>query len=518
MRNHDKLDFLLFSLLFPSFPYHFLNPLLSLLPSFILRSSYPTTAMDYEAIRQIIKDSRLGKDKDKPMPVSPLPFSLNTIADAIQPPFSRPFPTEILTLIIQQVDYETIPTCLRVSKHCFDVAGKILYAEIEIGHESDPEAMMMGAEIIESKAKGTGKEGDSKGAGNSEGKEIKKTNFKRQLLKHVRSIVVRSHECPRQKTGRMALTKAARMMTGLKRAILAPEADFMATHPLCQRISGCPLVAGLKCDSLTIHNIQVDGGDDGPLELFTTILNKVQHATLVIPPTAFYMEIRGGMAHLSGQPEDLSYATKHLKSVRLIVAISEMEMMMQGTDFPTTLTTIEPVQEFLAKFINLNDTPKIEIYLFNNFENTLDLVQFRSGLEAKVKKHYADSIKYLTDNNKLKPEYLNWSTDYKVFGLEEYFAIPTLHYELDDMMMEEWYFELHDRQKARYEEMKKARDEAIAEEGEVSNPGSLELTIADGQWSTDDEMEGIFDEENQGLKENGDQVAVAGEGEEEMKE
>lgn len=326
---------------------------------------------------------------------------------------------------------------------------------------------MRGAEIIESKEENVEGAGNVGGEGKSKGKEIKETNFKRQLLKHVQSITIRSHQCPKTKSGRIALTKAASLMTGLKRAILVPELDFMATHPLCQRESGCSLVAGIKCKSLTVHNIQADGTDDGPLELFTTVLKKVQHATLIIPPTQFYMEIRGGMAHLSGQPEDLSYATQHLESVRLIVAISENEMMMQSMDFPTALTTIEPVQEFLAKFINLNTT-KIEIYLFNNFDNTLDLPRFRLMLEAKLKKHYADSIKYLTENNKLKPEYTNWSANYQVFGLEDYFAMPRLYYERDDFMMDEWDFELRVRNKAKYEAMKKAMEQAIAEDEEVS--------------------------------------------------
>jgi hypothetical protein len=207
------------------------------------------------------------------------------------------------------------------------VAGKILYAELVLEHEDDPEALMRGADIVESKVEKVEGAGNVGGEGKLKGKEIKKTNFKRQLLKHVQSITIRSHQCPKTKSDRIALTKAARLMTGLKRAILVPESDFMATHPLCQRESGCSLVAGIKCKSLTVHNIQVDGTDDGPLELFTTVLKKVQHATLIIPPTQFYMEIRGGMAHLSGQPEDLSYATKHLESVRLIVAISENEMI-----------------------------------------------------------------------------------------------------------------------------------------------------------------------------------------------
>jgi hypothetical protein len=395
------------------------------------------------------------------------------------------------------------------------VAGKILYVELVLDHEDDPEALMRGADIVESEVEKVEAAGNVGGEGKSKGKEINKTNFKRQLLQHVQSITIRSHQCPRTKSGRIALTKAARLMTGLKRAILVPESDFMATHPLCQRESGCSLVAGIKCKSLTVHNIQVDGTDDGPLELFTTVLKKVQHATLIIPPTQFYMEIRGGMAHLSGQPEDLSYATQHLESVRLIVAISEDEMMMQSMDFPTALTTIEPVQEFLAKFINLNTT-KIEIYLFNNFDNTLELPRFRLELEVKIKKHYDDSIKYLTENNKLKPEYTNWLANYQVFGLEDYFAIPRLYYELDDFMMDEWDFELRVRNKARYEAMKKEMEQAMAEDEEVSYDFPVCMgSKADEQWSTDPGSDDEADEGDEVLEDK--EVPTATSGQEDKK-
>jgi hypothetical protein len=171
------------------------------------------------------------------------------------------------------------------------------------------------------------------------------------------------------------------------------------------------------------------------------------------------------------------------------------------------LTTIEPVQEFLAKFINLNTT-KIEIYLFNNFDNTLDLPRFRLDLEAKVKKHYDDSIKYLTENNKLKPEYTNWSANYQVFGLEDYFAIPRLYYELDDFMMDEWDFELRVRNKAKYEAMKKAMEQAIAEDEEVrSDLPFCMRPKADEHWSTDP---GSEDEANEGDEALEDKEGPAG--------
>jgi hypothetical protein len=65
------------------------------------------------------------------------------------------------------------------------VAGKILYAELVLDHEDDPEDLMRGAEIIESNVEKVEGAGNVGGEGKSKGKEIKKTNFKRQLLKHV---------------------------------------------------------------------------------------------------------------------------------------------------------------------------------------------------------------------------------------------------------------------------------------------------------------------------------------------
>jgi len=326
--------------------------------------------------------------------------------------------------------------------------------------------MMMGAEITDPEAEGK-KEADTKVEAD-ETKPPFKPNFKRQLLKYVRSIVVRPHECPSDRTTRSNLTKAARAMTGLRQAILSPDADFMATHPLCER-NTCPIVSGLKPESITISNLQIDGLDDGPLELFTTAVNKAKHATLIIPPTSFYIGGRGGLpSQMSGRPEDLAYPTRHCESVRLIVGISEMEIMMLEYDHPVSLTRIGPLQEFLAAFINLNFT-KIEIYIFNNFNDTLDLPAFRQELVTKVGKHYEDSIKFLTDSKRLEPKHSNWTANYQVFGLEDYFAIPKLHYEIDDHWIMEWEQELHERQQAKFEARKKAREEMLAQLEAVSD-------------------------------------------------
>jgi hypothetical protein len=172
---------------------------------------------------------------------------------------------------------------------------------------------------------------------------------------------------------------------------------------------------------------------------------------------------------MSGRPEDLAYPTRHCESVRLIVGISESEIMMLEYDHPVSLTKIGPLQEFLAAFINLNFT-KIEIYIFNNFDNTLDLPTFRDELATKVSKHYEDSIKYLTESKRLEAKHTDWSANYQVFGLEDYFATPKLHYEVDDQWMMEWEQELYERQKAKFEARKKAKEEMLAKLEPVSGP------------------------------------------------
>ena len=364
-----------------------------------------------------------------------------------------------------------------MSKQFFHIAGEIYYDYLVIDCENYPGDVMMGAEITNSKAKGK-KEGDTK-VEDDQNQPTPKTNFKRQLLKYVRSIVIRPHECPNDRTARSNLTKAARAMTGLQQVILSPDADFMATHPLCER-NTCPIISGLKPKAITISNLQVDGLNDGPLELFTTALNKAKHATLIIPPTAFYIGNRGGMFNaISGRPEDLAYPTRHCESVRLIVAAHEDDFIMRGDHGPVVMASMNSIQEFLASFINLNEC-KIEIYIFNNFDNTLDLPKFREELVPKVAKHYEDSIKYLTDEKRLEPKHTNWSANYQVFGLEDYFDIPTLHYELDDYWMQNWDFELRARERAKFEARKKAREELIAQLEAVSNfAGCSEMQSAD---------------------------------------
>jgi hypothetical protein len=50
------------------------------------------------------------------------------------------------------------------------------------------------------------------------------TNFKRQLLKHVKTITIRPHTCPTSPFAWLAVTEGAKMMTGIKKSHLVPEA------------------------------------------------------------------------------------------------------------------------------------------------------------------------------------------------------------------------------------------------------------------------------------------------------
>jgi hypothetical protein len=86
---------------------------------------------------------------------------------------------------------------------------------------------------------------------------------------------------------------------------------------------------------------------------------------------------------------------------------------------------------------------KIEIYIFNDFDNTLDLVDFREKLKIEVDV----AIKAMPEKD--RPD---WSPNYQVFGLENYFARPDLYLELDQSWMMSWRTELDRRQRAKREE------------------------------------------------------------------
>jgi hypothetical protein len=227
--------------------------------------------------------------------------------------------------------------------------------------------------------------------------------------------------------------------------------------PLCDRILRCTVLAGLRCQAVTIHGIRKEGMLADPLELFHRVLDKVQHATLVIPPTVFYMDSEPGF--FNGRPEDLVERTKALESIRLIVGYTPGDMMYPMANYRSELAAIEDVQKFLASFINLNST-KFEIFIFNNFDDTLDLATFRERLEREVEELYQSSIKQWTESNstELMPQRKIWSAKYQIFGLEDYFAIPGFHRELVSWWVDEWVDELEDRREREDDRKRKAED------------------------------------------------------------
>jgi hypothetical protein len=349
-------------------------------------------------------------------------------------------------MIITQTDRKTLPACLRVSSQWFDLAGKALYSDVSIGWV-DATELMRGAGIA-STAQEIQKSRDAK------------TGYKRQLLKYVQTITIGEHTCPTDKAARSKLTQGARLMTGLKQTILCPEAEFKRTMPLCGKKDGCPILAGIRCHSVTIQDIRRKGASGGPLEQFTPIFDYVKHATLVIQPLAPYIG-KGGpvdMARKYGRPQDLAVPTRNLESVRIIVAMSnsDIESINDALDMSFFLekcpkfAEVGHLQDFLAAFINLHPS-KIEIYIFNEFSQfegsrgILELDQFREQLAVKVDAHYHKSIAEMTEANQLKPEHSSWSANYQVFDLEHYFARPDLASDIDIYLRHDWEMDLDNK-------------------------------------------------------------------------
>lgn len=359
----------------------------------------------------------------------------------IQEGFQRPFPNEILGLIIAKTDRESLPACLRVSSQWFHLAGKVLYSDIVIGWHGAT-SFMEGAGVanaIQVKSSEIAYQTP----------RIARTDFKRQLLKYVQTITIKGHTCPTEEADRSALTTGAKLMTGLKQTILSPQARFTETFPLCGSQPGCPILAGIECHSVTIQSIRRQGPSGHPLEEFSPIFDHVEHATLVIQPLVYYIGT-GKPAELSGgnwAPQDLALSTRNLQSVRILVAISqgETELMEEESDRFASLASLGPLQVFLASFINLHPS-RIEIYMFNDpsdrgrSTNTFD--EFKEQLATTVDQTYRNSIERLTESKELKAEHSSWSLNYQVFDLEHYFTQPGLSFELEDWMRTEWEKEL----------------------------------------------------------------------------
>jgi hypothetical protein len=387
--------------------------------------------------------------------------SRNTLT--IQESFKRPFPVEVLTMIIAKTDRKMLPACLRVSSQWFHLAGKLLYSNIVIGRGGvTARALLKGADIAFS-------DQDDRNL------EAAKPDFKQQLLKYVQTITINDHACSTHEGTRSALTRGFKCMTGLKQTILCPEASFTRTDPLCGGNSGCPILAGIQCHSVTIQNIRRQGTPGSPLELFTPILDHVKHATLVIQPLASYIG-KGGpvdMTRKNGRPQDLAVPTRKLGSVRILVAMSDSEIgsMESALERAANLAKLGPLQDFLAAFISLHPS-KIEIYMFNEpshlgrSQDTLD--SLKEQLAFKVDQHYQKSIKKLTDTDKLKEEHSSWSPNYEVFDLKHYFAHSDLPQELDRWMRHDWERDLEWAQNYEKEEKKRAEQKAAAGNANVS--------------------------------------------------
>jgi hypothetical protein len=236
------------------------------------------------------------------------------------------------------------------------MAGRILYKEVGIwggipkGRKAKEQAFMVGANIDSTRAKRK-EEREAKKEGRA---VIQRTNFKKQLLAYDQQITIMEHWCPTRQADRTASMKAAKLMTGLKRAILIPEATVCYMDALCEKTNGCPTIAGLRCHSLTIHDIREEGIGRGPLELFKGELKRIRHLTLTIPPTTVYLDGPKGWDSC-GNPEDLSEPTQSLESVRLIFGVTpEDKEMEQLPHYPIVLAPLEKLLDFLSKFITFN--------------------------------------------------------------------------------------------------------------------------------------------------------------------
>lgn len=281
--------------------------------------------------------------------------------------------------------------------------------------------------------------------------EPESTNFKQILLEFVKTLVVKFHKCPEQPSEDVVRTHAAKQMTGLERLILVPPARW--AHSPCFIDVGCPLLLGLKYKSITIHNIQEVIKKRGPAAVITEALDKAQHATLIVPPTDTYMN------EWTDSAEDLARPTQYLSSISIIVAHGTIDSHPRSN---SEVALIASVQQFLASFIKFK-TQRIEIYLFHNFNNNLDLDKFRQALKSEVEKQYQDAIKSLKDRNELEPDQLDWSADYEVYGLEDYFKDKKMFLELDRDWVLGWRHELDRRRRSLMVEIDMRRRDGTVE-------------------------------------------------------
>jgi hypothetical protein len=251
------------------------------------------------------------------------------------------------------------------------------------------------------------------------------------------------------------------MMPRLQRVISPPGADCEPTACYsgfddleCTVYHLCMSANLLQYKSLIIHDSGLDTLLHGRLEPFTEMLDTVQHAMLVISPTLTSSKNVGP----KGNERDRT--PLKLESLRLIFANDKFNTDKVTT--PDALVSADCLLKSVAPYLKLAKW-KIEIYIFDDFDNTLDLVDFRAELSIAVE----DPIKALP-----KTKRPTWTPNYQVFGLEDYFNHPDMYLELDHEWMMGWRMELDRRQRAKREE-----EERVAGIGKVR--GLARLTWAD---------------------------------------
>jgi hypothetical protein len=314
-------------------------------------------------------------------------------------------------------------------------------------------------------------EGEARGEDGPDGHPTY-ANFKRQLLKHVKIITIRPHSCPTSPFAWLAVTEGAKMMTGLERVILSPNLDDTTTLPLCQ-YNTCPLLSGIECKSVTVGNLHLDHANPSGSHSLVAAIKQAQHVTLVLPPTLMFMNMFGALDEDGVQddtitwPKDLVDLTRHCETVRVIVAITDMEVVSTYHDVPTS--TFDDVYDFLSYYVTLEKTKsEIEFFIFYDFGYNLDLDEFRVEFEEVVTKRYEHHIKSLKESNEFKPEHIEWSPNYQIQGMKEYFDIPGLGDELDIFWIWNWEGELYQRRNTTAEEWEAARIEENAKYDAVS--------------------------------------------------
>ena len=335
-------------------------------------------------------------------------------------------------MIISYADRNSLTACLRVSKSFFHLAGRKLYARIEIDHAVGWTDTMRGAEIATTTPKRF--EDDRPRSGDST--RPMKTNYKQLLLEYVNTIVIRDHACPGVTFASVDRVEAtANMMIGLKRAIMAPSAGCTSlSDNFSYAYNSCRFATYSNYESITIHGCNLDTLRHGYWKPFNLVLDTVQHATLVISPTLISLKDSGPPVNRRDEGPLLK-----LQSLRLIFANHRLDAYMYFHRDRQPSVLVESLIKYVAPCLKLGDW-KIELYIFNDFDKTLDLVDFRE----KVKIQVEDAIKAMPE--KERPA---WTPNYQVYGLEDYFNRSDMYLELDHEWMMGWRMELDRRQGAK---------------------------------------------------------------------